>query len=72
MSTTAQPTRPPVKPKVTVPDCKIETMPSGEGIARIVIPAEVMRRLKTRAGQRGIDDYAWVDIIRPALYANTF
>ena len=75
MSTTA-PTavRPPVKakPKPACPDCEIETMPNGEGIARIVIPAEVLRRLRTRAGALEVGEHTWINVIKPALYANTF
>lgn len=64
--------RPPVKPKAVIPDCKIEAMPSGEGICRIIIPADVMRRLRSRANVRTIEDFVWTDVIRPALYGSTF
>jgi hypothetical protein len=59
-------------PVVRIPDCEVETMPSGEGIAQIQIPADVMRRLKTRAGTRSLNDFVWDEVIRPALYAATY
>ena len=66
------PARPPARIKsASCPDCSIETMPSGEGVAKVVIPAEVMRRLKTRSQGLSFDEYVW-GIIKRALYAETF
>jgi hypothetical protein len=55
-----------------IPDCEIETMPNGEGVAILQIPADVMRRLKTRSGSRELGDFVWQDVLRPALYAATY
>lgn len=53
-------------------DCQVETVPSGEGTAQIVIPADIMRRLRTRAGGRDLGEYLWTDVIRPALYSHCY
>jgi hypothetical protein len=65
-------THPPVAPpKPLFLDCQIEEMPNGEGVANIVIPADVMPRLKRKAQGLSVAEYTW-GIIRRALYAETW
>ena len=73
------PDHPAVKPTVTqvlgTPkpflNCQIETMPNGEGVATVVIPAEVLKRLKMKSQGLSVAEYTW-DIIRKTLYAETY
>ena len=52
--------------------CQVESLPSGEGAAQVIIPAEIMRRLRTRSEGRELGEYVWTDIIRPALYSHCY
>jgi hypothetical protein len=65
-------THPPVKPKPVCAECKIDEMPNGEGIATIVIPSDVLKRLKMRAQGVTVAEYTWSAVIRPALYGATY
>ncbi len=55
------------KPKPVCPDCSIETMPSGEGVATVIIPPDIMRRLKNRAQGLTVDEFTWSYVFKPAL-----
>jgi hypothetical protein len=73
------PEHPAVRPTVTQTlgapkpflNCQIETMPNGEGVATIVIPAEVLKRLKMKAQGLQLGEYVW-DVLKRAMYAETF
>ena len=66
-------THPPVKPKPAIfLDCQIETMPNGEGVANVVIPVDIMKRLKTRSQGVELNRYVWENVIKPALYAHVY
>ena len=60
-------THPAPKPKPVCADCRIEEMPSGEGIATVIIPPDIMRRLKNRAQGLTVDEYTWSYVLKPAL-----
>jgi hypothetical protein len=64
--------RQPVKVKMICPECRIEEMPNGEGIATVIIPADVFKRLKMRSQGLTVSEYAWSSVIRPALYGHVY
>lgn len=66
-------THPPVKPKPAVfLDCQIETMPNGEGVTNIVIPADIMKRLKNRSQGVDLNRYVWENVFKPALNSHVY
>ena len=64
--------RQPVKVKTICADCRIEEMPSGEGIATVILPPDILRRLKNRAQGLTVDEYLWSFIVKPALYSGVY
>lgn len=64
--------RQPVKAKTICPECKIEEMPSGEGIATIIIPPDILKRLKMRSQGLTVSEYVWSSVIRPALNSHVY
>lgn len=60
------------KPKPVCPECSIEEMPNGEGVARIIIPPDVLKRLKNRSQGVSVSEFTWSTVIRPALYGATY
>lgn len=63
---------PSLKPKPVCLDCSVETMPNGEGIATIIIPPDVMKRLKMRSQGLTVDEYLWSFVVKPALYSAVY
>lgn len=72
MTATPAPLKPPVRAKRVFLDCQVEPLPSGEGAVTMVIPAEVMRRLRPRAGDMDLGEYLWTNLLRSALYGHVF
>lgn len=64
--------RQPVKAKTTCPDCRIDEMPNGEGIATIIIPADILKRLKRRAQDLTVAEYTWSYVIKGALESHVY
>lgn len=64
--------RQPIKAKTICPDCKIEEMPNGEGITTIIIPADILKRLKRRAQGLTVAEYTWSYVIKGALESHVY
>jgi hypothetical protein len=59
-------------PKVYTAGCLITESPTGEGLARVTIPAEVMKRMKTRSNGVEMGQYLWENVLRQALYGHVY
>lgn len=64
---------PPLAAPLPALNCQISgTNPDGSIHATIHIDAMITRRLKTRAGNVPLNDYLWINVIRPALESHVF
>jgi hypothetical protein len=52
--------------------CTLDFNADESAFAMILIPADIMRRIKTRAHNQDYADYIWLNIMKPALNSHVY